>query len=205
MGLLDMFKKKQAPAAPEAVVLTSSIQPEKKEPKICLDEEVLMEGIPRDFDESDDNEAYWDALCEIEENWDEDPEGSFAKMMTLAQAGGASAMHWVAEAYETGNGVPRDDEEYHRWLWRCMYAGESAGYMGAAGCYVYGDEIVSQDVVKAFELYLEANRRDDEFDSGKIDIEAIISSITEGTFADIYHGTPQEALEIVEMYKKSLG
>lgn len=205
MGLFDLFKKKETPVTPETVVPASSVQTEKKEPKICLDEAVLMEGIPRDFDESDDNEAYWDALCEIEENWEEDPEGSFAKMMAFAQAGGASAMYWVAEAYENGNGVPQDDEEYHRWLWRCMYAGESSGYLGAAGCYIYGDEIVSQDVVKAFELYLEANRRDDEFDSGKIDIDAIISSITEGTFEILYNGTTRQALEITQMYKKFLG
>ena len=204
MGLFDRFKKKEAaPVATPAPVIQP--EPEKKGPKICLDEDVLMAGIPTDFDESDDNEAYWDELEEIKENWDEDPEGSFEKMLTLAKAGASSAMFWVAAAYERGNGAPRDDEEFHRWLWRCMYAGDSAACGMAAGCYAYGDDIVPQDIVKAFELYLKAYHLSDEAEFRRDDVEEIINSITQGTFELLYDGTPQQALEITKMYKDYLG
>ncbi|WP_314402855.1 tetratricopeptide repeat protein [Stenotrophomonas rhizophila] len=85
----------------------------------------------------------------------QEPDGTFAADLVLAQAGDAPAQNRVGHVYATGSGVLRDPDEALRWYQRSAHQGLPAAQSSLAEAHLFGLG-TPPDLTRAITLYRQA-------------------------------------------------
>lgn len=94
--------------------------------------------------------------CGQSETVQEREQREFQEHLSKAEAGDATGMYWVAEAYAQGSGVEKNEPLAVSWFEKCAALRNSSCVFRLAGAYHEGKLGLQQDMSRAVELYREA-------------------------------------------------
>lgn len=198
MGLFDLFKKKEEPKVAAPASDSAPVpQAPKKQLRIEIDEAKLMEGFPRNLSAKElrvMDYQYGKRLEDLEKGTEE----YISELNRYARRGLPRAMSDLAFVYNFGEGVPKDEAEYFRWLFRAYFAGDDTAAYFIADDYYYGSIYIDglgvhQNYEEACKYWMEYVKR------GKATLlsDSTYDGFYQAVESQWFNGTKEEAQEFL--------